>query len=174
MSNDIDSSDRELFRAAVGAVRKLRDDRVTLDRRRHQTAPRPRSAAATATPVLPPAPAAMIEAEDGEFVRAGVQSRQMQRLRRGQLRPEGVIDLHGLTRDAAYHMLLGFLDQSRQRQYRCVLVIHGRGLGSGEGRGVIRTSVPHWLSDDNRVLACCLAVPRDGGSGATYVLLRRG
>lgn len=172
MPDDIDSQDRDLFRDAIGPVTPLRDDRVTLRR------PRPEAArdepAGDAVPARARRAAPPVSIVDGEFVRGGVQLRQMQRLRRGQLRPEAVIDLHGMTLERAHHELLRFVDHARHAGQRCLLVIHGRGLGPGEGRGVIRASVPAWLGEDADVLACCLAIQRDGGSGASYVLLRRG
>jgi DNA-nicking Smr family endonuclease len=56
-----------------------------------------------------------------------------------------------------------------------VLVITGRGLGPS-GAGVLRTAVPRWLEEDGlrrKILAIAPAQPRDGGTGALYLLLRR-
>ena len=58
---------------------------------------------------------------------------------------------------------------------RCLLVVHGRGLHS-EGGAVLRESLPNWLAETPigpEVLAFTSAAERDGGAGATYVLLRR-
>jgi DNA-nicking Smr family endonuclease len=58
---------------------------------------------------------------------------------------------------------------------RCVIVIHGKGLRSGEGP-VLRTSLAVWLASpvlEGRVLAFAPAQQEDGGRGATYVLLKR-
>ena len=58
---------------------------------------------------------------------------------------------------------------------RCVLVVHGRGVHSPEGP-VLRAFLLRWLTESrvaSIVMAFASARPRDGGEGATYVLLRR-
>jgi DNA-nicking Smr family endonuclease len=58
-----------------------------------------------------------------------------------------------------------------------VLVITGRGSGKErQGGGVLKSAVPRWLDEPafrSHVLAIATAQPRDGGSGALYVMLRR-
>ncbi len=106
----------------------------------------------------------------------GVDKRTVERMRRGQLRVEGRIDLHGLTREGAHRALIGFLARARDEGRRCVIVITGRGARSEEGAGVLRTSVPRWLNEAplrGAILAFCQAQPKDGGAGALYVLLKR-
>lgn len=95
------------------------------------------------------------------------------RLARGQLPVEARLDLHGLTQAEAHDALRGFLERSQQRGLRCVLVITGRGLGTG---GTLRQMTPRWLDEAPnrvRVLAYTPAQRRHGGEGALYVLLRR-
>ena len=106
---------------------------------------------------------------------ADVDKRTFDRLRRGQLRPEARLDLHGMTQDQAHKALMKFIEGSQEEGRRCVIVITGRGRVS-EGGGVLRREVPGWLNSPgirSIVLAVSMATPRDGGSGAMYVLLRR-
>jgi len=106
---------------------------------------------------------------------ADLDGRTLDRLRRGQLRPEARLDLHGMTRDQAYAALMSFVENSQAAGKRCVIVITGRGRTS-EGGGVLRSETPGWLNSPlvrSRVLAFATAKPRDGGAGALYVLLRR-
>ena len=52
-------------------------------------------------------------------------------------------------------------------------MITGKGV---RGEGVLRRHVPLWLKQpplDNVVLAISDATPKDGGTGAIYVMLRR-
>lgn len=102
--------------------------------------------------------------------------RLMRRLHQGRFSVQGQIDLHRLTRDRALSALEAFLEQSRARGWRCVRIIHGKGNNS-EGRvPVLKNLVPKWLSMRRlarTVVAFSSAPPRDGGVGATYVLLRR-
>jgi DNA-nicking Smr family endonuclease len=108
-------------------------------------------------------------------VAAGIQASQLRDLRRGRIRPEEKIDLHGLRVDEARRQLLCELRRAAENGKRCLVVIHGKGLRS-PGRPVLRTALPGWLADPELagcVLAFAPACVDDGGSGATYVLLRR-
>ena len=99
-----------------------------------------------------------------------------QLLRRGQLRPEARIDLHGMHQTEAHGALTAFVAESRARGLRCVLVITGKGLRPDGTTGVLRAAVPHWLNQPDlreRIVAFTHATPRDGGDGALYLLLKR-
>lgn len=101
--------------------------------------------------------------------------RTMEKLRKGQLRPDARIDLHGLTASGAHTALCDFLYRAHGAGKRCVLVITGRGL-SQKGGGVIRRELPTWLNapgNRSRILGFAQAQPNDGGGGAFYVLLKR-
>jgi DNA-nicking Smr family endonuclease len=104
-----------------------------------------------------------------------VDTRTVERLRRGQLRPEARLDLHGMTQAEAHRALERFVPQARDAGKRCIIVITGKGSVSAGG-GVLRNAVPGWLNSPSlrsAVLAYAEAIPRDGGAGALYVLLRR-
>jgi len=105
----------------------------------------------------------------------GIQSSQLRKLRAGRIRPDARIDLHGLRADAARRHVLAELSSAAAAGIRCAIVIHGRGLRS-PAEPVLRKSLPEWLASpelEGRVLAFAPAAPADGGTGATYVLLRR-
>ena len=93
-------------------------------------------------------------------------------LRNGQIPYEARLDLHGLRPDAARESLCHFIDQQMQRGHRCLLIIHGKGGRSGEAP-ILKNHVNHWLQQLPQVLAFHSTTPRDGGSGALYVLLER-
>ncbi len=95
-------------------------------------------------------------------------------LHRGDYAVQDFIDLHGYTVTEARGLLEEFLRLSIKRGYRCVKVIHGRGLSSARGP-VLKEAVLGWLQRELRryVLAYATARPNDGGLGATYVLLRK-
>ena len=102
--------------------------------------------------------------------------RQAKRFRQGKLPIETRLDLHGMTQRHAHTALLQFIHHAYHQQYRCVLVITGKGQRSSEKGGVLRQAVPKWLKDagiKHMVLAFENAQPKDGGSGALYILLRR-
>lgn len=107
--------------------------------------------------------------------------RRFEKLRRGRLEPEGRLDLHGMTADRAHSALTGFILRAAAQDLRLVLVITGKGRSDESAiaphrHGILRHSVPHWLSAPPLV-GCVLDVlpahQRHGGSGAYYVYLRR-
>lgn len=110
-----------------------------------------------------------------EFMRGGLQYREMRRLKRGKLHAgnDEQIDLHGLKRIDAHAALRGFLDRCLHRGTRCAIVICGKGHHSPHSKPVLKLLIRSWLEDDKNVLAYCPALPEDGGSGALYVLLGR-
>lgn len=104
---------------------------------------------------------------------AGYDRANAERLKRGQHPVEGRLDLHGMTQAEAHRTLAVFIGNARGAGKRCVLVITGRGSAGG---GVLKSAVPRWLDEPEfrpHVLAIATAQPRDGGTGALYVMLRR-
>ncbi|MDP6788609.1 MAG: Smr/MutS family protein [Rhodospirillales bacterium] len=135
---------------------------------------KPRPGGTARRPPAPSSPAALPELSHD--AQPGLDKRTQARLRRGQLPIEARIDLHGLTQDEAHRALTAFLAASRDAGRRCVLVITGKGFGPDGSVGVLRAAVPRWLNEAGQrrhVLAFRHAQPRDGGSGALYVLLKR-
>ncbi len=105
----------------------------------------------------------------------GVNRAQLRRLRAGKLEVDAEVDLHGETARDAERALRDALVEAHEEGMRCVLVVHGRGVGS-DGRPVLKEALPGWLGRpplDAIVMAFASATQQDGGSGATYVLLRR-
>ena len=128
-----------------------------------------------AAPPPPPSPPPLLpELEPGAG--AGVDKRTAARLRKGQLNIEARLDLHGMIQKEAHGELTHFLEGAHDAGRRCVLVITGKGLREDGTVGVLRAAVPGWLNQPPnraRVVAFCRAVPRDGGDGALYVLIKR-
>jgi DNA-nicking Smr family endonuclease len=107
---------------------------------------------------------------------SGVGRKLMTRLKRGQLPIQDHIDLHGLTKKDAETTVRDFLIKSHSRGFRCVLIVHGRGLNSPDSVPVLKERLPVWLNRGPArkiVLAFATARPYDGGTGAIYVLLRK-
>lgn len=104
------------------------------------------------------------------------------KLTRGKLRPEGKIDLHGMTLDRAHPALTRFILSAQSNGKRLVLVVTGKGKQRDDGGpipvrfGVLRHQVPQWLSMpplSSAILQVTQAHIRHGGGGAYYVYLRR-
>tara|TARA_B110000211_G_scaffold219982_1_gene266245 strand:+ start:115 stop:735 length:621 start_codon:yes stop_codon:yes gene_type:complete len=103
-------------------------------------------------------------------------------MKRGKLKPEGRIDLHGHTVDRAHPMLSQFILSAHANGKRLVLVITGKGKERDDGGpipvrfGVLRHQVPQWLALpplSSAVLQITQAHDRHGGGGAYYVYLRK-
>jgi len=106
----------------------------------------------------------------------GFDRKVMQKLKQGLFPVQDHVDLHGCTREEAEIKVRDFLLQSHRLGFRCVLVVHGRGLNSEDHIPVLKERLPLWLNRGpvkRIVLAFSTARPYDGGTGAIYVLLRR-
>ena len=104
------------------------------------------------------------------------------KMKRGKIKPEGRIDLHGMTMDQAHPALTNFILGAQAQGKRLVLVITGKGKDRDEGgpipmrHGILRHQVPQWLALQPLSPAILQVTPahlRHGGHGAYYVYLRR-
>ncbi len=111
--------------------------------------------------------------DQSQFRRDGVALSTLRKLRRGQFTIQATLDLHGLTRARAHQALSEFLREARNRDWRCVRIIHGKGLRSPQGRPVLKARVEISLQRCDEVLAYASAPNWAGGHGAALVLLRR-
>lgn len=98
----------------------------------------------------------------------------VEELHTGRFSVQGMLDLHGFTGDAVNGELDDFLSHAFRRGWRCVKIIHGRGLRSVKGP-VLKNAVIKRLAGKYRdqVIAFVSARQCDGGLGALYVLLGR-
>ncbi len=172
-------TDLEFFRAAMQRVQPLDvDEPPDMDTPRPAPVPLQRLAddrAVLQTLLVPPDGTSIPYNETGEelaYLRPGLQHRVLRRLKRGYYRVAAELDLHGMTAATARHTLTRFLNRCRQRDYRCVRIIHGKGRRSSNRGPILKGKVDRWLRQRAEVLAFCSARPVDGGTGAVYVLLQ--
>ena len=100
------------------------------------------------------------------------------RLGAGNVQPDRIVDLHGMSLDGAWRAIDRALDQAIGHGERLILLITGH-QRSGEPpirRGAIRAAVHDWL-DASRHAADIAAVrgahSSHGGGGSIYIVLRR-
>jgi DNA-nicking Smr family endonuclease len=110
--------------------------------------------------------------DDQSFLRAGINPDLLRKLRRGQWTIQAELDLHGHTQDDAHSAISEFVREAKLADWRCVRIIHGKGLSSHQKIPVLRSKVRRWLQLKDEVLAYCEPRPNGGGSGAILVLLR--
>ena len=176
MNPKLDDNDSDLFREAVRDVKPLAYDAPPVEPARRPP-PEARFARADRYAVLQESLYADVGDPDiasGEelvFAREGIQKMVLRKLRRGQYRVQAEIDLHGLTVPEAKEEVRAFLANALERQFRCVRIIHGKGLRSGHRGPVLKSAISGVLQRIGPVLAYVSARQVDGGTGALYVLL---
>jgi DNA-nicking Smr family endonuclease len=106
------------------------------------------------------------------FRRPGIGLDVTKKLRTGGWSIQSEIDLHGLRRDEARETLGQFIRDAMKMGWRCVRVIHGKGLGSPGKTPVLKAKTLAWLIQKNEVLAFVQAKADQGGAGALVVLLK--
>ncbi|MCB5362574.1 Smr/MutS family protein [Pusillimonas sp. CC-YST705] len=174
--------DALLFRRAVGGVQPLKAkaarsaqagfsplpaELVAARRTRAMGQEAPGLLLATQT-----ASAAVLQADDTVFLRAGHGPNVLRDLRKARWPVQASLDLHGCTLEDARQRLEGFLADCLDYGARCVRVVHGMGYGSPDGVGVLGPQVRRWLANWEAVQAYTVCGPADGGHGALRVLLR--
>ncbi len=167
--------DKALFREATRDVRPLRHDSPLPPR--SKPPPRARFTRADRLAILDESLHTAVEdpslggGEVASYARPGVQDAVLRKLRRGHYRIQAELDLHGLTAREAKAVLREFMAEALERGLTCVRIIHGKGLRSGPGGPVLKSTVSAVLQRSSRVLAFVSARAVDGGTGALYVLL---
>ncbi|UKK86242.1 Smr/MutS family protein [Sphingopyxis sp. BSN-002] len=144
--------------------------------------PTPRSTATVAAPRAP----APLPPPRRTWAGSTLDGHWDRRLRKGLVRPDMSIDLHGHSLASAQALLDDAIGRALIRGARVLLVVAGRlrpGAdrlplmhGDPRPRGAIRASLPEWLSISpyaDRIVALRPAHISHGGGGAVYVILRR-
>ena len=108
---------------------------------------------------------------DLSYRAAGIGTDVLNKLRRGEWAIQGQLDLHGLRVEEARITLTEFMNHAQTQGWRCVRVVHGKGLGSPGRQPVLKGKVRSWLAQRQEVLAFTQARGPDGGAGALIVLL---
>ncbi len=170
----INPKDSELFRQSVGEVRAVKSDKAKLKQDKLKPYPKPKP------PDFEDAWHTAYDLDIGQvshedtvsFTAPGIQNSVIAKLRKGFFGVQAELDLHGLSGDAAKNELLHFLHFSVMSGYRCVQIIHGKGYRSSDNHPVLKNNVNRWLRQHKDVHAFCSALPKHGGAGAVYVLLK--
>ena len=173
-----EADDAELLREALEGVAPL-DRPGKVVHKRSKPAPVPAQRLADEAQVLADSLSSDVALDAGfesgdelVFLRNGISTQIMRKLRRGHWVVQDHIDLHGLHSDAARELLVDFLNQALNDGFRCVRVVHGKGYRSRNQEPVLKKKMAGWLQQRDEVLAYCQAPQADGGSGAVLILLK--
>ncbi len=175
MDDTPDDDDERLFREAMADVRRLEGEP------RHELRRRPRVRRRSGgdhsllgeSLRMEPFEQLLETGEELNYCGPRLSRRDFRRLRRGEFAVQDEIDLHGMSVARAREMLVEFVAECLRRRLKCVRVVHGKGMRSGPGGPVLKHEVDRWLRRWDSVLGYASTPPRDGGTGAIYVLLQR-
>ncbi len=175
---------KNLFANAAGKVSKLADKHVSQHAamlKKDPPAPVPRQQQRDDQAVMVESISdefdvtTLLEVDDQmSFLRPGIGSDVLKKLRRGNWAIQAQLDLHGLRQDEARERLGEFLRACGKQGLRCLRIVHGKGLGSPGKAPVLKSRVQRWLVQKNEVLAFVQAKPAEGGAGALVVLMQAG
>lgn len=158
--------DQALFLAAIDGTAPLPG------RERDRVAVPPPAPSPVRVVELPPEIPLTIEGDARRYTAraTGVSRAQLAELRRGAVRVEQTLDLHGETVESGRARLREFVVASA-KLHRCVLVVHGRGLHSEVGAPLREAVLAELLGPlSGFIHALSTAAPADGGEGATYLV----
>jgi DNA-nicking Smr family endonuclease len=173
-------AERDLFARSVGPVQALRPHNRSVHERppiEPQAVQRQKDEQAVMQEALSDEfdVESLLDTDDTlSYRRLGLGQDVIKKLRRGHWSLQGQIDLHGLRSDEARVALGHFVRDAHRLGWRCVRVVHGKGLGSPGRVPVLKSKVQRWLVQKNEVLAFVQARADDGGAGAVIVLLAPG
>lgn len=170
------------FRALMGDVRPLKQERNRADVGHHRSAPsesqlvRRRYALAGEEgldtlsdefiDLVPPF-------DPLEYRRDGIQIGVVERLRQGGYPVQASLHLLRRPLQECRRELPAFIRDAYAADLRSVLIIHGRGREIDSPPNVLRSCLARWLTSLDEVQAYASAQERDGGLGATWVMLRK-
>ncbi|WP_411340418.1 Smr/MutS family protein [Sphingopyxis sp. J-6] len=187
MGRRLAPEENALWKKVAATVEPLRKRAPVLDPASPPTVRPPK--VSPRTPVAPaaaPRPAPKLPPPRRTHQTATLDGHWDRRLRKGLVRPDMSIDLHGHTLASAQALLDDAIGRALLRGARVLLVVAGRlrpGAdrlptmhGDPRPRGAIRASLPDWLAYSphaDAIVALRPAHISHGGAGAVYVILRR-
>ena len=183
----LDPTERALWSRVAATVRPLPGQPSPLAQSAPPTVKPPRPAVPLRQSIPAAKPAAPPARRTGRiFATASLDGHWDRRLRKGQIRPDLSLDLHGHSLASAQALLDASIARGLLRGARVLLVIAGRlrpGAdrlplmhGDPRPRGAIRASLADWLANSphaDQIIALRPAHIGHGGTGAVYVILRR-
>ncbi len=162
----------ELFRKTVGEVKKLQTGKVQPEKRQTNPAQIHKNHTTRCVDIGEHRISALQPEETLEYAQDGVQPKTLKKLRNGKLAIDAESDLHGLTAIEAQRVLVLLLTEAIDNNWRCIKIIHGKGMRSPDRGAVLKGLVDHFLRQQSTVLAFHSARQNAGGTGAVVVLLK--
>jgi DNA-nicking Smr family endonuclease len=172
----VSDDDAQLFREAIGDVRPFEPVAPAPSSPKPKPHPHMLEADEAAVPgeLLDMAfdPGLMEVGEELSYLRDGYPPKLLRQLKRGQYSIQDEIDLHQMNAAAAQATIVDFLAEAKHRGFRCVRIVHGKGLRSRAAGPVLKALTDRMLRRRDDVIAFASARPMQGGTGAVVVLLK--
>ncbi len=178
VTHDVDSEDELTFQNAVKGVKPLIQDKVAPTKKAKKKAlasklhnqsadlsENSRRQIAASFSFSDMYQAQLPDEGPMRYCRPDMSTHVLKQLRRGDYSPEMVLDLHGLTKEAAKQELAALIYTARKELIDCVSVMHGK------GSGVLKSALPHYLIQHPHVKAFHQATKEYGGQSAILVLI---
>ncbi|WP_110641461.1 DNA endonuclease SmrA [Salinicola sp. CPA57] len=108
-----------------------------------------------------------------EFRRDGIQLGVLERLRHGGYDAEARLHIMRMPVIECRRAVFGFVRDAYEHDLRSVLIVHGRSREDDGHSNIVRSYLNHWLQQLEPVQAFSSAPARQGGIGATFVMLRK-
>ena len=106
------------------------------------------------------------------FQQPSIRKQDITTLKKGLFHIEITEDLHGKTEQAAEIAIHTFLHEAVHYQCKYGLLVHGKGYNSDSEKPILKNLVNQLLTSHPNILAFCSAKPKDGGTGAVYILFK--
>ena len=172
----VEDDNNDEFRAAMSGVKPLAQDKINLSAEQRLKRKKRKTGVATAVSSDLRQQQATFSFSDMyqaslpdegpvRYCRPEEPSHSLKRLKRGDFYPELMLDLHGMTREAAKLELTALIHAARKQMIDCVSVMHGF------GQGVLKQALPHYLVQHPHVRAFHQAPKAYGGQAALLVLI---
>ena len=167
------SDDKTSFSDLVAGVKKLKNDRINTYQHRAKKPPASRGQSGDSMADFSSIEHRQLSELQDSYFNSGITKKLQRKIRQGILPIDDELDLHGFNQQQSITELTRFLDHALSMGLKMLIIIHGKGQGSG-GKAVLKPLVQHWLAQQASVLAWCPTQANHGGSGASYVYLRAG
>ncbi|WP_299266663.1 endonuclease SmrB [uncultured Psychrosphaera sp.] len=102
------------------------------------------------------------------YVEDGFPAYYTKLLRRGDVRPEVILDLHGYNKEQTKFDLAAMIKDCKIKHIPCACVVHG------VGGGILKAKLPHYLIQHPDVIALHQAPLEWGGQGAIVFIINIG
>tara|TARA_R110001592_G_scaffold248308_1_gene510584 strand:- start:53333 stop:53899 length:567 start_codon:yes stop_codon:yes gene_type:complete len=109
-----------------------------------------------------------------EFKRPGIQNGVFKKFRLGHYEIEARLDLHKLSVDEARREVFRFLRECIEYELRTAIILHGKGDRNPDKIAILKSHLAVWLPQIDEVMAFHSAQRHHGGTGAVYIMLKKG